>query len=97
MVYGGCPTWHPPGIDIPRGMRSESPWHSLGIRLVCSGNRASIPVAIAPGPQRGNRGGSARKTLLKPGASLGFVLIMQANIQLPIDVTCMIYNVMTMS
>ena len=89
MASSWHPSWHTLGIPL------ASAWHPLG-EFLASG-RASIPVAIAPGPQRGNRGGSARKTLLKPGASLGFVLIMQANIQLPIDVTCMIYNVMTMS
>ena len=39
-------------------------WHPLGVFL----NHASIPVAIATGPQRGNRSGIARKMLLKPGA-----------------------------
>ena len=56
---GRCPIWHPPGI--PRGMRSVFPWHPLGIRLVYSWHGASIPVAIAPGPQRGNRSSTARK------------------------------------
>jgi hypothetical protein len=53
--------------------------------LVYSWHRASIPVAIAPGPQRGNRSSTARKMLLKQGAGQGFVMLMQANIQLPVS------------
>jgi hypothetical protein len=73
------PSWHALGIPL------VFPWHPLGIRLVYSWHRASIPVAIAPGPQRGNRSSTARKMLLKQGAGQGFVLLMQANIQLPIS------------
>ena len=67
-------SWHVLGIRIPLSFH----WHPLGIHLVYSWHRASIPVVIAPGPQRGNRGSIARKTLLKPGAGLGFVLLIQA-------------------
>ena len=76
-------SWHPPWHEL--GVPLASAWHPLGIRLVYSWHRASVPVAIAPGPQRENRGGISKKTLLKPGAGLGCVLLMQGNIQLPMS------------
>ena len=54
-------SWHPAWHALGTPLAFPEAWHPLGIRLVYSWHRASIPVAIAPGPQRGNRSSIARK------------------------------------
>ena len=76
--------WHALGIPV------VFPWHPLGIRFVYSWNCAGIPVAIAPGPQRGNRSGIARKMLLEKLQSCFENLIATAlkSLQPPLLVVC---------